>query len=182
MQIFATLAAAREAAKSDVRSIIEIDHETEGRCYILCRAAMVVLAKAIAAKPLQGVVRLVAEHPVKSDEQVASEQAAFDAAVPGLDELRAARSAKNDYDRSMSKFIAGDGLSRRPVRPETDVEALATAYPRANVYLLAEAYSNASNDRKSSAGVRAMSILKAGGSIDEARRVLDGWLDGVNVD
>jgi hypothetical protein len=67
-----TLDAARIAAKSDrqVRSIVEIDHATEGRCYIGVRATMAALNVALAHKPMAEIKRLVAEHATQTAEEI----------------------------------------------------------------------------------------------------------------
>ena len=60
-----TLETARAAAASDygqahVKSIIEIDHATQGRCYIGSRVSMAILA----TQSIPEIVRLMTEYPV----------------------------------------------------------------------------------------------------------------------
>jgi len=68
-----TLDGARMAAKSgQVRSIVEIDHATEGRCYIGVRATMAALNVALAHKPMAEIKRLIAEHTILTDTEIAA--------------------------------------------------------------------------------------------------------------
>ena len=77
-----TLDAARIAAKSDreIRSIVEIDHATEGRCYIGVRSTMAALDVALTHKPMAQIKRLVSEHATRTAEEIktAREQALRD--------------------------------------------------------------------------------------------------------
>ncbi len=77
-----TLEEARQAATehgNKIRSIIEIEHETHGRCYIKALGTLAALQDAIrrSGKGLPGVTNLVAEHPVKAPEQVEAERVAY---------------------------------------------------------------------------------------------------------
>lgn len=54
---------------------------------------------------------------------------------------------------------------------------LAAKYPRAALFLRAKSQADLSHDdRKASAGRRAMEMLRAGADETEAREVLDNWL------
>lgn len=74
MQTYSTLSAARQAADSQTTAIIEIDHAEHGRCYIRVRCPMATLAKALESKPMPEIKRLVAEHSVKTEEQIEAER------------------------------------------------------------------------------------------------------------
>jgi len=102
----------------------------------------------------------------------------LESAIPGLRSLREALNAEEEYREAINQMMddeSNDGVSP-PTKPSSDSSALATASPRAALYLKAENYYYASNDRKVSAGRKAMQILTEGGSEDEARAVLDNWL------
>lgn len=108
----------------------------------------------------------------------AARKAQLAVAVPGLDELRAAREAEERYrDRfaAMMENEHNDG-ARPPAQPTTNAAALAREFPRAALYLTAEAYSYAANHHKVAAGKRAMRILADGGPEQDARKVLENWL------
>lgn len=106
-------------------------------------------------------------------------KAACAANLPGLDELRRARDEADRYDRQFGEMI--DDESNDGARPPKPAEGpsfaeLSAKHPRAALYLLAEDYSSAANDRKASAGSQAMELLAHGGSEDEARQILENWL------
>jgi len=99
-------------------------------------------------------------------------------AVPGLASLRAARADEARYREEFERMMEDEGNDgvNPPTKPAVSSSDLAAQYPRAALYLKAESYSCASNDRKASAGSKAAAILANGGSEDEARAVLDNWL------
>jgi hypothetical protein len=110
-------------------------------------------------------------------------QARLLAAVPGLDELRAAiHAACDDEDRHDRQFNAmmedGGGRAPQPINPALAerANALRSQYPRAALYLKADGYAGASNHHKAGAGTRAMELLAAGGSEAEAAKILENWL------
>lgn len=72
-----TIADARAAAKIDtrVRYIVEIDHTSEGRCFLGVMVPMNTLAVALRNKPMPAILRLVAEHPVLTDAETAEARA-----------------------------------------------------------------------------------------------------------
>lgn len=112
------------------------------------------------------------------------EKAAEEAAIPGLRELRAAYDAEEKYRSDFAAAMEDemrDGVNM-PVAPRTDIDALAAQYPRANLFLKAEGYADASHYAKASAGRKAMTLLREGGTIEEAAAILDGWLSDVYVD
>lgn len=71
-----TLEDARIAAKGMpevmLSCIIEIEHTTEGRCYIKSKAPMANLAVALQQKPMPEIRRLVAEHSILTESEIAS--------------------------------------------------------------------------------------------------------------
>lgn len=69
-----SIEAARGAAKTtpEVHCIIEIDHATEGRCYIGCKAPMKSLEIALRNKPMVEIKKLVAEHSILTASETAA--------------------------------------------------------------------------------------------------------------
>lgn len=82
-------------------------------------------------------------------------------AIPGLKELEAAKAEQAAYREAFSRAVdSGDGIY--PAKPKSDPAELSARYPAAAAILRAESYSCASNDRKASAGRKAV------------ERILDG--------
>ena len=187
MKTFATLPEAQAAAKTDaaVKCVVEIDHRDAGRCYIMVKCPMQTLAAALRQKPMPEIIRLVAEYNRLTQDDIIAERAADDAeaaalaaAIPGLDELRAAIADEDCYRLQFARMMedeANDG-ARPPCDVKVSVEAMSLKYPRAALYLRAEAYSRAANSDKSLAGDQAMEILQSGGSEADAVLVLENWL------
>lgn len=126
--------------------------------------------------------------------QRAEKAAAFEAAVPGAAEIiKLAEKVGNDYARYEQRFskMMEDEGNDGALPPKTPNEALALelkrkldASPRAALYLKAmrqKASSGwADNSGKGAAGKRAMEILEAGGSIEDATAALSarrGFVD-----
>jgi hypothetical protein len=106
------------------------------------------------------------------------EAAALEAVAPGVAELKAAIEDHEQYAHEFEEMMEdedNDGV-RPPKLPTSDVAALEARYPVAALYLTAQAYLLASNHHKYSAGKRASEIIESGGSIEEARQVLENWL------
>lgn len=125
-----------------------------------------------------GAALMVEECCLAQDKLRATEKASLIAIIPGLEELQAALDSQEEYQDSFSRMMAdedNDG-ARPPSTPVGNVEDLRRQYPRATLYLRAEAYSQASNHHKASAGEQAMEILAAGGKEEEAAKILDNWL------
>ncbi len=70
MTTYPTLDAARADAKPGALRIIEIDHVAAGRCYIQISGLMATLEAALRYKPMPEIARLVAEHDIKTAEQI----------------------------------------------------------------------------------------------------------------
>lgn len=128
----------------------------------------------------------LAEHQA----HLAAQKAAADAKaaqkaqnVPGLDALnRAATDFERAWDANRRDIARGEGPFTDTRPAEARLDALTAEFPRAAAYRRAEAYSLAHNDRKATAGHKAMNLLIAGGEIEAADAILEGWLDGVDVD
>jgi hypothetical protein len=73
-----TLEEARIAAKATTDvvlvCIIEIEHSTEGRCYIKCKAPMASLALALREKPMAEIRKLIAEHSLRTEAEIAADR------------------------------------------------------------------------------------------------------------
>ena len=67
-----TLETARTAAKvnSEIRFVLEIDHATDGRCFIGAKAPMAALQIALDRKPMAEIKRLIAEHTTLTAEEI----------------------------------------------------------------------------------------------------------------
>lgn len=121
-------------------------------------------------------------HEARREAKRLNDEAATKAADPlaGLSELRSAQNAAyNEEQRYQDAF---DGMMETGVfepldeQPRQTYAALARQYPRAAMYMRAQDYTLSSNVHKYSAGKRAMDLIAAGGSLGEARSVLDNWL------
>ena len=81
--------------------------------------------------------------------------------VPGLDILEQARADWSYYrDKCSAEMDREDGIW--PQKPQSDLTDLRDQYPVAAAYLKAEAYWLADNDRKSTAGRKAMEAIASG--------------------
>lgn len=98
--------------------------------------------------------------------------------VPGLDELRAAIEDAERYQAEFELMMEdeqNDGVN--PPKPvKTNIGELTKKYPRAALYIKADSYSCAAHYAKSDAGNKAMELIKEGGSLEEAKEILDNWL------
>jgi len=67
-----TLETARTAAKanSEIRFILEIEHASEGRCFIGVKAPMASLRIALDRKPMPEIKRLLAEHATQTTGEI----------------------------------------------------------------------------------------------------------------
>jgi hypothetical protein len=120
----------------------------------------------------------------RAREDYLNRRAAVEAAIPGLAALEAAIAAEDGYLDSFNRMMddeQNDGVNP-PRRPAQSSDDLRKQYPRAALYLKAQSYSFASNDRKSTAGEKAVSLLLAGGTESEASQILANWLGDSFVD
>lgn len=91
------------------------------------------------------------------EKRAAEERQAKIDAIPGLEELRAARAdAATWHDEWTANIGRGDSGVGLRARPQYDFKALEAKYPRAVAYLKAEAMSYAANDVKAGAGKEAL--------------------------
>lgn len=70
MKTYKTLAEAREAKTPEIMTIIEIEHTADGICYICAKCTIEVLRNALTRKPMPEIVRLIAEHSVRTDQEI----------------------------------------------------------------------------------------------------------------
>lgn len=121
------------------------------------------------------------------DAYKAYKAAKFAENVPGLNELRKAQeTAYNDRALYVKEFgMMMDDENNDGVNPPAPISEniqevaieLAKLYPRAACYLQAENYTYASNDKKYAAGKHAMQVLADGGSIQEAQKIMNDWIN-----
>ena len=73
METHKSLDEARAAAKVNpsIARIIEINHSTEGRCFIKAKAPMETLRIALKSKPMAEIKSLIAEYPVLTEAETA---------------------------------------------------------------------------------------------------------------
>ena len=122
---------------------------------------------------------LLAEHKAA----IAAEQAALESAVPGISVLRQAYEADDSYHDDFRRAMESeqrDG-TRMPKLPADDIPALEAQYPRAVLYLRAEAYSDASHHLKAAAGKKAMQLLRDGGNEADAEAIMQNWLPAESI-
>lgn len=76
MQTHKTLEDARIAAKAErgIDCIVEIDHATEGRCFIKARVPMKNLESALKTNPKPEILRLIAEHSILTKSELAENE------------------------------------------------------------------------------------------------------------
>lgn len=136
----------------------------------------------MAVSPRDKAIKLVKAHPAEMQEikaalmdeeaeerETAERRRNFRDAIPGLKELEAAKAEQATYREAFARAVdSGDGIY--PTKPKSDPEKLSARYPAAAAILRAESYSCASNDRKASAGRKAV------------ERILDGedWKKVIN--
>lgn len=106
-------------------------------------------------------------------------QAAFAANVPGLSELQSSRDEQDRYSSEFARMMddeSNDG-ARPPRGPSgASYSDLSAKFPRAAMYLKAEAYGMSSHPDKNGAGKRAMQMILDGEPLDAVQKVLDNWL------
>jgi len=93
-----------------------------------------------------------------ASEKAIAERKAKTAAIEGLEEIRSAIHAAEQYHRDFNRMMDdeyNDGVNP-PERPTTNIAELKARYPRAAAYLVAESYSYADHYVKAGAGKRAV--------------------------
>lgn len=117
---------------------------------------------------------------IKKDDDAAKEarEVKLAEAIPGLRQLQAAIESEAQYFESFNKMMEdenNDGVNA-PSAPAESSDALRAKYPKAAAYAKAQGYSYASHFEKAGAGKKAMRLLEAGGTVEEANEVLENWL------
>jgi hypothetical protein len=108
--------------------------------------------------------------------------AEFSQNVPGLEELENARTAaynaEQHYQIQVDQAMEDGAPFPKNIDPALQQKAakLAADYPRAVVYLNAKGYTYSNNINKYSAGKKAMEMIATGATIEEAKAVLENWL------
>lgn len=104
------------------------------------------------------------EYMARTREIAAANEAKLLAAVPGLNELRAACEDVARYHEQFERMMEDEGNDgARPPKPiKGDVDALRAQYPVAAAYLKAESWSYAEHYAKSGAGKKAMERIANG--------------------
>jgi len=174
MRTFTNIEEAREAADKmpAVKEIIEIDHVTEGLCYINITGYIQDLRTMLSNTPNSEIKALIAAHHTNATiaHNTMIEQIA---AIPGMSELKKASSivsyARDDYNQAC-KYGYPVREAKSMELAEKKYKELADEYPIASAYLSAEAwviYSHWSNTEKVAAGRKACQRILSG----------DNWQD-----
>lgn len=111
-------------------------------------------------------------------------QQALEKSVPGITLLQAAMRGEAAYFEAMQVMMdneMNDGVNP-PIRPDVDTESLKAKYPRAALYVKADAYSDADHYAKSDAGKKAKNLLESGGSEADAENILTNWSKDTYLD
>jgi len=91
MNTFKTIEGVRQAAKEcddHIHSVIEILHSSKSNVFIICKVSMKALQEAINQNPMTEITKLVKEHNVLTDAEIA--------------ELK--DQSKKEYDQSVEKW------------------------------------------------------------------------------
>lgn len=102
--------------------------------------------------------------------------------LPGINKLRDLTTEWNYADEQNKRAwnnIENDAHGYKPLKATEiykELEETRKKYPRAALALVAENYQYASDDRKVTAGKKALELLKNGGTMEEAQAILDNWL------
>lgn len=133
-----------------------------------------IVGERMSVSPREKAVKMLKAHPSELQEikaalmdeaaeerETAERRRNFRDAIPGLKELETAKAEQATYREAFARAVdSGDGIY--PAKPKSDPAELSARYPAAAAILRAESYSCASNDRKASAGRKAV------------ERILDG--------
>lgn len=112
-----------------------------------------------------------------------AEADALAANVPGLDELHAAMDDEERYRRAFNRMMDDEGNDGvNPPRPvKVSARDVAAKFPRAAAYVRAEEMSCGAHWAKMKAGDEAMELLASGGSIEDADKLMNNWIENNNV-
>nr|DAK83384.1 MAG TPA: hypothetical protein [Bacteriophage sp.] len=108
----------------------------------------------------------------------AAEQAALEAKIPGITALQEAYEAEAAYRAAFGRAMEDEGRDgvAMPKRPKANIAELEKAHPRAALYIKADDYSDAMNDKKAAAGEKAKKMLEEGASLEAVEEVLKNWM------
>lgn len=115
---------------------------------------------------------------------IEAEEVRLEKLFPGLRLLRAAHQGEAAYLAAFDRMMANeqnDGVNP-PARPAVNTDDLSAQYPRAALYIKAESFTGAANDRKAAAGEKAKALLEVGGSEEEVNSILNNWLGDTYID
>jgi len=126
-------------------------------------------------------IEAVTEYKRILSERIEAERKTIAEAVPGLEELRAAHAAEENWHREFNRRMEDENLSSFIPAAPTNSAEIASKFPVAALYLRCEGYEYSSHYAKSGAGRRAKALVLEG-KLDEAKAMLDGWADGLDID
>jgi hypothetical protein len=117
---------------------------------------------------------------------MAQKQAKTDALerkIPGLAALRAIINTESfEAERAARDIDSGASIFKARTVSGSDVDVAQAEWPIASVYLQAEAFEGASNSAKAEAGRMAKKALLDGGSVEQAKALMQNWLSSVYID
>ena len=97
--------------------------------------------------------------------------------IEGYEELKKAINEHNLYqDKCIAASESEIGCTEIIEKPISSLDELVKRYPLANLYLKAEGYTFASNDKKNAAGHKAMQVLENTGDLKKAAEILKNWI------
>ena len=97
--------------------------------------------------------------------------------IAGLAELKATVATYNQEDARAARVMeSGSSVFAKRTVTIADIDELKARYPEAAEYMRASSYIQASNDKKSTAGIKAAKMLMNGASAASAADVMDNWI------
>jgi hypothetical protein len=97
--------------------------------------------------------------------------------ITGLAELKAAAATYNREENAAAQVMeSGSSVFNKRTINTKDLDNLKAKYPAAAQYLRAVNYMTASNDKKSTAGIKAAKMLMSGASAVDAANIMDNWI------
>lgn len=97
--------------------------------------------------------------------------------ITGLAELKKAVATYNREDEKAIRVMeSGSSVFAKRTVKTSDIDRLKKKYPEAAQYLRAVAYRRAANDKKSTAGRKAINMLMGGASATDAAAIMDNWI------